>query len=212
MCFNAQISLSTYIIGIVGSSILFYQGYKAEAIFYFWVIQMQLIEFFLWMTIQSQNHSQCILPSINKLTTKLAIVINHMEPIILWVAILLFSKISLPNVVHIIVILFIIVSIFYTLNVFKIKECTTVTDDSYPHLHWKWNHGPNHIIYYSLFVIVLLLLSLFGLERGYINALLVIVSFMISCLIYAEKHSAGALWCFAAAFAPWILIFVYNYF
>ena len=48
MCFNAPVSLTTFLIGIIGSIRLFYLNYKAEAIFYAWVVLMQLIEFFLW--------------------------------------------------------------------------------------------------------------------------------------------------------------------
>lgn len=212
MCFSANVSISTYIIGMIGSIILLFQGYIPEGIIYIWVIQMQLIEFVLWKTIPNNNKYSCILPSLNIITTKLGIIINHLEPIVLWLAIILFSKKVLPNIIHIVLILFIIVSILYTLQVLKVNECTIVTDKSYPHLQWNWNHGTSAAYYYIFFLLVLLILCIFGLERGFVNAFIVLFSFLISWAIYGEKHSVGAMWCFAASFGPWILIFAYTYF
>jgi hypothetical protein len=48
MCWSKEVSISTYVIGIIGCVILYNKGYKIEALFYGWVIQMQLIEYFLW--------------------------------------------------------------------------------------------------------------------------------------------------------------------
>ena len=44
MCFNAEISISTYIFGMLGCYILYLNNFIAEALFYFTVIQMQLID------------------------------------------------------------------------------------------------------------------------------------------------------------------------
>lgn len=210
MCFNAQISFATYVIGMCGCYALYSQGYISEAIFYGWIIQMQLIEFFLWMTIHSRDTKTCIYPNTNKLITKIGILINHMEPIVFWLAIIFFSKKRLPTSVHQIMIFYIIISIIYTTAVFNIKECTTVSDISKPHLHWKWNQGPYHFLYYLLFLIVFIIVSIYGLDKGDINAILIIISFAISYLLYGDKHSIGAMWCFAGAFIPWILIILYN--
>jgi hypothetical protein len=48
MCVNAEISLGTYIVGVLGAAVLYWRVRRAEALFYFWVVQMQLVEFFLW--------------------------------------------------------------------------------------------------------------------------------------------------------------------
>lgn len=212
MCFSANVSISTYIIGMIGSIILLFQGYIPEGIFFIWVVQMQLLEFFLWKTLPLENKNICIIPSLNKTTTKIAVIVNHLEPIVLWLAIIFFSKKVLPNIIHIILILFILISILYTIQVLEVTECTTVTDTSYPHLHWKWNRGMNAGYYYLFFVCILMILCIFGLERGYINAFIILFSFLLSWIIYGEKHSVGAMWCFAASFAPWILIVIYTYF
>jgi hypothetical protein len=102
MCFNEQVSILTYIVGIIGCINLYFNlDLKVEAIFFACVVQMQLVEYFLW------NNQSCNQMNID--TTKVGIIINHMEPIVLWIAILLLSKHVLPVYVNILMILFVIV-------------------------------------------------------------------------------------------------------
>lgn len=202
MCFNAEVSLATYIVGMLGCVQLYTKGFIPEAIFFAWIIQMQLIEFFIWRN-QPCNDDK------NKIISKAGVIINHTEPIVLWLAILYFSKRTLPHSIQLFMVCFVIVTILYTYNVWNSTECTTVTQESAPHLHWKWNDGSFNTEYYMLFLLSLVLLSYYGLPNGHINASLSIVSFVISKAIYGEKHSVGTMWCFAAAFGPWFLQMLY---
>jgi hypothetical protein len=207
MCFNAQVSIITYIIGLIGSYQLYKYKFVPEAVFYAWVIQMQLIEYFLW------KNQPCSGSNIepNKNISKIGIIVNHFEPIILWLAIIYYSKKKLPNWVHILMIVFCITSYYYTKQVIADNECTTVTKESEPHLYWKWNNqGPHYILYYTYFLIALIVLSLYGLQNGHINALLVITSYIFSMMIYRKTHTVGAMWCFAAAFGPFILLYLHG--
>lgn len=206
MCFNSKVSIITYIIGILGSLQLYKNNHIPESIFYGWVVQMQLIEFFLWRNQPCQGSA--LKNNIN--TTKIGTIINHLEPIVLWISIIYFSKLKLPKEVTTLMIVFTIITLYYTRNVLKNVECTTVTEESKPHLHWKWNQGKNFIPYYALFLISLVALSYYGLPRGNINAGIILLSFVLSLLIYGKKHSTGAVWCFAASFAPWILTGLYK--
>ena len=201
MCFNAEVSIITYIIGMIGSFFLFKKNYIPEAIFYTWVIQMQFIEFLLW------KNQPC--PSNKNLqVSKTGMIINHLEPIILWLAILFFSRRKLPLMINVLMIIFITSTILYSVNLKM--ECTTVSEQSKPYLHWKWNEGNFSGWYYVLFLVSLVVLSYYGLNKGYINALIVLVSFIFSFLIYQNKNVVGAMWCFFAAFGPWILLFLYS--
>jgi hypothetical protein len=178
----------------------------AEAVFFAWVIQMQLIEYFLWKSQPCNNESA----TFNVQTTKIGIVVNHMEPIVFWLAILHFSKRRLPHIVNLVMIMFIVHTIIYTKRVLQSAECTTVTPESDPHLHWKWNDAKHNKWYYSFFILVLLLLSMYGLDNGLPHVVIVLVSYLVSYCIYGDKHSTGAMWCFAAAFGPWVLQGIYN--
>lgn len=204
MCFNSRVSLITFIIGLFGSINLFNLGYKPESFFYAWVVLMQLVEFFLWRN-QPCNDA-------NRKISNIGMFINHTEPIILWLAILFFYSNRLPTWVNLYMLFFIVFTIFYTKIALKKLDCTTVTPESSPHLHWKWNQANYARSYYGIFLLALILLSIYGLDKGFNNAVLVTVSFVISYMIYGQRHAVGAMWCFMAALAPWFIPLINKYF
>ena len=191
---------------MTGCAALYSMGHIPEAIFFGWVVQMQLIEFFLW---RYQPCSDNELVKKNKVTTVVGIVVNNLETVVLWVALLFFGPKKLPMWINHMMIVFIIATFLYTKGVLDDIECTTATVESAPHLHWKWNYGEYKNIYYTFFMFTLLLLCIYGLKNGYKLALLSISSYCLSYLIYDDKHAVGAMWCFAAAFIPWILTTLY---
>jgi len=208
MCFNKEVSITTYGIGTIGALYLWKHN-PALSIFYAWVALMQLIEFFLW---NNQNCSDPQINSNNRNISDIGILINHMEPFILWIAITGFSKTSLSTDTNIWMIIFCLFTVLYYIGLHP-TECTTVTKESAPHLYWKWNEGPNYPIYYLGFLFSLIILSLDGLDKNIstINAGIVVGGFLLSSAIYGDTHSTGAIWCFIAAFAPWILNGYYSY-
>jgi hypothetical protein len=165
---------------------------------------MQLIEFFLWKN-QPCNEN-------NNLITKIGITINHLEPVILYLAIYFFSEKKLPNWVHYIMIVYVLSAVIRDvsrINLYK-DSCTNVTNESSPHLHWKWNEGTYSTLFYLLFLAVLIILSINGIYNGYHMSFLITIAYILSYLIYGDKHAIGAMWCFAAAFVPIITPYFYK--
>ena len=121
MCFNNEISIISYLIGISGCIILYYREYKIESLFYAFVIQMQLIEYLLWLN-NSCNW-------INKIITKIGIVFNHLQPIILYILIIYYNsninKYSL-NFINFIIIFYFISTIAYLSYNYKLLNSCTV--------------------------------------------------------------------------------------
>jgi hypothetical protein len=202
MCFNAEVSILTYIVGIIGCILLFVGKHKyiPEGIFFIWVIHMQLIEFFLW------NNQPC--NAINKTVSNLGLFVNNAEPIVLWLAIILFSKKILPNWMHFVMILYSTATVLYNNSIDE--SCTIPTPESAPYLEWKWNTGKYYQVFYGFFLLVCILLSIYGLEYGYHTALIFIVSFGISYIIYRRKRVVGSMWCFIAAFCPFLIPTIYK--
>jgi len=84
MCINKEVSLITYVIGLSSCVILYFRGYKIEALFYGFIIQMQLIEYLLWLNNRCNN--------INKIITKIGILINHLQPVFLYLLVINFNN------------------------------------------------------------------------------------------------------------------------
>jgi len=203
MCYNANVSLGTYIIGMIGSIYLYTLNYIPESILYTFVIQMQLIEYFLW------KNQEC--KKTNEITTKLGIIINHLEPIAFYIGILLFSMKTLPLFVHVMVLIYMII-IYNYINLNKINtiKCTTVNDKSKPHLYWEWNYKNMYEYVYLYFLIILVTLSIYGLENGIIQSGLICIGFIGSYIIYGNTHSVGAMWCFYSSILPWIYSYLIS--
>lgn len=202
MCFNQSVSLQTYLIGMFGAIVLF-QKNTALGAFYVTVIQMQLIEFLLW---RCQGSTGC--SSVNAAATGAGIVINHLEPLVLYL--MLIDRLPVP--VHALAGLYTLMTIKYTASAFKQPLCTTVTHESAPHLHWRWNYQDGNGMYYVVFLLLAMTTSVYGLggTLGTVHAGLLLLTFTFSKIVYGSKKSTGALWCFFAAFVPYVLLFYIN--
>lgn len=203
MCFNAEVSMATYLFGMMGCFILFQKKHYIEAITFMCVLQMQLIEFFFWML---QNPTQC---SLNKFVAYAGIIINHLEPVVLYIAILYFARHRLPRWLHLIFFIYLITAIYYVRNSLKKQSCVIATPTSSPHLFWDWNEGEYYHLFYFLFILTVFLLFFYGLKAPYNQfvAWNTLLFFLISYVIYRNKMIVGSMWCFFSAFIPWILLF-----
>jgi len=203
MCFNAEVSMATYLFGMMGCFFLFQKKHYIEAITFMCVLQMQLIEFFLW---RLQHPTQC---SLNKLFAYAGIIINHLEPVVLYLAILYFARHRLPPWTHWIVFIYMITATFYVARSLKKQSCVVATLTSNPHLYWNWTHGKYYQIFYFLFLLTVCLLCFYGLEAPYNQfvAWNILLFFLLSYVIYGKKFVVGSMWCFFSSFIPWILLF-----
>jgi hypothetical protein len=201
MCFSADVSLGTFISGIICSVLCFSLGTpesKIIGMFFGFVIFMQLIEYLLW------KHQEC--DSINKNLTIAGMVLNHLQPIVLFLVVILFNK-NIPSnnlkIMLIAVLIYTVSIICYSLQ-FK-NDCTNKSNPNNSHLIWKWNNMDYASIIYLVFLSVMMLVTYLGMPaHKVVNTMVVLISFIVSAIIYGKQEVAGALWCFFAAFAPLI--------
>jgi len=213
MCFSAEVSLLTYLSGLLGCWVIYNKGMKTEAVFYAWVIHMQLIEFFLHI-LQDERHAW-----LNKLVTRAGIFVNHTEPYAFYAGINMFETPDFIKgvIMKIMMTLLIFPTVYYSRLIvsneikptkhgcFRRKPSSPCKNGK---LFWSWNYDGNTGYYYALFVISLVLLSLCGLNKksASLNAVMVVVSYAMSYYIYKDEKAVGSMWCFAAAFAPFVLM------
>jgi hypothetical protein len=214
MCYNKEISLYTYIIGLVSSYLLLNNNkpsLKILGCFFIIVIHMQLIDFFLW------SNNKC-----NNINIKISTVgafLNFIQPIILYLAILYYNK-DIKNEnkkkINIIILIYIIILFLYCMNLFPLN-CSIVTQKSFPYLQWSWyyKYVPNYLLTILIILpISLFLLMYFGLDKPYnlYLSLILMLSFIISFIIYKKKKAFGNMWCWFAAFIPIIILVIDKFF
>lgn len=200
MCYSLQASISSLIINIISTIFLLNvtknQYIKALSFFFAFVGIMQFYDAIFWLTQENFLH-------LNRVVTKMAMVTNHFQPIILYLLISLFTKIRFNLFTNLVLILYIIFATFYTYIHFNRLTLTKIHGIT---LKWEWNYFKYAPILYTLFLI---LLSLISFHLPYpLNILMFLVNIISFAFSYKISKSSGTgrLWCKIAAYIPLILI------
>lgn len=201
MCYTADKSIYAFIVGSSISLYLYNQtntDLKIIGGFFFFVSFMQLFDYIFWTTKDVET---------NRLTTKIACIFNHLLPIVLAYLIIKFKGKISTNLRNL-VILYIVVITVYTVSNWSSLDTTVVTKESSPSLHWKWNHWKYAEYIYILFLIVLMTLFFYNTVYPYTSTVLVFISFLFSYYKYRDQVSYGRFWCYFAAYAPVVFLFL----
>lgn len=203
MCYTENDSLLAYMINLI-TSILIYiysndEHLKVLSLFLMFVGQMQIFDYIFWKN-QSCNEK-------NKLTTKLAILFNHMQPIILIFLQYIYGfELSILSIITIMG--YFVMGILYTVNALNKVNCTLPTNEV---MDWKWNKQEFAGIYYFIFLLSLTVSSFNFKNTGvqYTSALINLVSFFVATKTPILNYSIGRIWCYYASLIPlFLLIFI----
>ena len=208
MCFSPLASVSTFLIGIIGAILCLTLGTPTDnlvGLFFGFVSSMQGIEFALW------NNLDC--NEINKIISVLGMVLNHLQPIVLSILILLLNKnlsVTTKKIIILSTIIYAIVITIYSYQFALEDECTIKNE--HKHLEWKWNGMKYRASVYILFLFMLIMLFYIGTpdkKSGIILSGLSLISYLISYFIYKDQKVVGSLWCLFASFTP-IIWYTFN--
>ena len=200
MCYTGIDSVNSYLINLVTCVLLYINAtdeFKIISLFLFFVGQMQLFDAIFWNNITCNN--------INYIITKIASIFNHLQPILLFLLFYYFNF-KTSNISNIILILYTICSLLYTINNWKDIKCTLPNKDGI--MVWKWNNFPYSKIVYFLFLSYLTITS-FNLKTTYIKylfAIINLVSFYVATKTPILNASVGRIWCYYASLLPLLLL------
>jgi len=198
MCFSKEVSATTFLLGMAGSLYIYFgMGSPSDKIigaFLAFVSLMQGIEYLLW------DHQLC--DRYHKIVSYAGMWLNHMQPIILGVLMLLFGRAEYRNWIWAIMIGYTLVFVPYSLQYDNIGEmrCSVPRKEN-PHLVWNWNSLPFSTTVYAIFLATFVALFMLGLKNGLFASFIAVASFLISIIVY-PRESYGAMWCFFTAFIP----------
>ena len=203
MCYSAQVSVQALVINIVSCAILFFYD-KVLAGFFVFVGLMQLYDYIFWNNL-SRN-------KINWVTTKVAMLSNNLQPIVLGLLIMFVSKKPLEPLSIAFFAVYAIVALIYSVYVWNKLDYTLVDHVSSPSLHWKWNGMPGSIFVYSIYLVTLFLLFFqnFPHPMNRVLAILTVISFVFSWHYY-KGRSIGRFWCHIASLIPSFFVIYYVF-
>ena len=206
MCYSPEVSLRSFIIANIGCVFLWHVQ-PVLALFFAFVSLMQLYDFIFW-----KNQSKNI---INAVFTKVAMITNHLQPIIFALLIMKLGNQQIKPLSKWLTIVYTLVAIVYTILYWNWSDYTLVTPTSRGSLHWKWNNVNNILLeqlVYGLFLATLLVLAYqhFETPLNYFVMFLFAASFFMSLRKYDMTGNTGRFWCNYASYLPVItLVIVY---
>lgn len=204
MCYSKNLSLKSFLFGIISSLLLITYGDKNNLLvnksigyFYIFVSFMQFFEYLFWLDINCKK-------GYNKFAAYMAPLFNHFQPIV--VLLLNYKYLESSNIVPLNIL--IILNIIYSLYVIiKYKEyidqpknlCIQTNDEG--HLNWTWKKEFDNG-YYRYYLIIMII--------NYINFIYdknILLSFIISHIIlgisyFNFKQNIGEFWCLMVTGVP----------
>jgi len=194
MCWNASVSLNTYIFGLFASLFSYYNGFGniLSVIFYQSFIIMQLLEYFIWTKTFS-----------NKLLSQIALFVILCQPIFNIIKIETYPK-AIP---YLLAAYLIFIIILYTLIIpIDTINFSTVSSKN-GHLSWKWLNWNIYII----FIWYTFLSTRWIIDKMYTIFIVISVLLIITLILYKETNTFGSMWCWIANVLSIYLIFVVFY-
>lgn len=201
MCYNATASIISLMVGLISSVILTFFD-NVLGLFFAWVTCMQLFDWIFWNN-QKRNR-------VNFITTKIAMMFNLLQPIILSLLIVLFFKVELKSISKALLLLYTILSVMYIYANWAWIDYTLVDPISYPGLLWKWNYASGQSAVYTLYMALMtaLIIQHFEFPIKHIFLMIFWTSFIIS-FAHMKNNAIGRFWCYFAAYIPLILSVLY---
>lgn len=206
MCFNKEVSLSTFFIGCLFSLLLIYKNpqnleYKTTGIFFIFISFIQFIEFIFWIDINNKL-------GLNKIATIVGPILNLFQPNILYLIKIYFYKPNLLTFTHsLIALLNLFYFIFSFINYIKFLSLEDLTTNiEKRHLKWKWlKYSSNNILY-----LILLGINIYYLFSFKYATLLFLITYFFFYISYKYfNYHIGEIWCFFGSFIP-LIIYLIN--
>lgn len=190
MCWNAKVSLNTFLFSLFGTLFAYFNNVigKFETLYYVSVISMQLIEYFTWKNLN--NHK------INKFLSKVGLFLIFIQ--------VPFFILHLYRITTQTKMLLIIVYLIFALLV-KLNYPIDFSMNEAPngHLTWNWLNYPIHII-------IIWLSFIFGgifYQKEYFKFSIYFITISAIYYTYNKTNTWGSLWCWIVNILALKLIF-----
>jgi hypothetical protein len=167
---------------------------------------MQLFDWIFWETQDLEDEKS---KTVNYTFTKIAMVVNHLQPLVL--AALIYIYKGYVNEVSLILLTIYIISItIYTVKAYSKIDYTRekyIPETQLKTLYWQWNTQEHSVFVYTMFLLAMsgLLFYNFDYPLNIINVMINIISFLVAGY-YVKGYTVGRWWCTIASFVPLIFL------
>jgi len=195
MCWNAQVSLNTFIYACISSIIVYNLGViRLEAIIIILVVSsMQLLEYFIWTHIKDDD--------MNELLSKIGLFIIFIQLLL----IINFNKYQIIRPYLILSFMFFVI-LFILTDFRNVNFKTSIASNG--HLRWHWLEIPTFwIIIFLCYYLIPILLN--DKNDKYYQFAFIFSTLLISLYTYYKYKTWGSMWCYISNLS-WILLIIYS--
>lgn len=182
MCWNAKVSLDTFVFSFIIFILAYFNGFEPKLLFlYFFFILMQLIEFFLWKNINDKwwNHFFSLIAFILLIIHPLGFTLIISNTFVRkWFFVLYVVFLSLILYTHIV-------------ENKNIKYSVSVAKNG--HLSWNWTKY--YIFAYQIYLFFFIALLF---EKEYIAFIIIFITYLYSFFNYYHEGTFTSIWCWSA--------------
>jgi len=180
MCWNAEVSLQSFLIGVSAIIIGKYNGLSTHmTLFMLSIVSMQLIEYIVWSNMEDKN--------INRLASYSAFLLLCLQPL---AAIFTLPKKYYYPFLYMFIMFLLICIIFdrNTPDAFRIYKAEN------GHLAWNWiKNNAKHRIYTFFYLLFILIPLIISAQWGFLVFSSIVLFF--SLYNYLESNTWGSMWC-----------------
>jgi len=200
MCWNASVSLTTFLLGIITSGLIGVIAYRqkkyplsALSFGWMWVVCMQLFEYYIWM-----NQEE------NEVASRWAYVFNVTQILVLALIFLVFFD-NYPKtnkyIATTLLLFYMTYILYYGSTLGEMK--TTTGGCASPHLQYGWwDKMPYASTIYILALILIFVLIVRPLYWSMMTLIMILILLFLSTIFYSK--SVASMWCFFAVSIPLI--------
>jgi hypothetical protein len=207
MCYSYEASVVALILGTVGSALIYNLGSvdnKIFGLFFGYISLMQGVEAILW------KHQSC--DDFHKNVTLLGMILNMSQPVFLLFASQLFYPSNKnASILYATALFYSLYEIYHFVQFQKTTHCTAPKEND-PHLVWSWLNMQDTYITWTVYMITLCIMFLFGMssfKRGILFASGAIITALLTAIVYPGR-SVGSIWCFFSALIPIAYLMSYK--
>lgn len=207
MCYTIRASIFSFVVNALSCVLLYTTYNKTLALLFAFVGLMQLYDIVFWLN-QRPN-------ALNFWTTKLAMMTNHLQPIVLALLIMYVEKRTLAPISKWLLIAYCIVAAVYSIYAWIHTDYTLVNyRRANGSLFWQWNYLFSNWVYVSFLMLFIaticaLMLQHFPAPINYIVTAIALLSVILSRVTF-KGQATGRFWCWMAGFIPVVIAFAYS--
>lgn len=194
MCWNAEVSMNTFLFAIFGAVFGYMNGFNRKLLLFFTLFSfIQFYEYMIWKNLNNRQ--------LNKLWSIIGYIIIQLEPI---AAINILDPSLLKTILYFIYIIPVIISVIIYKHDFK----TVVGSNG--HLAWNWLESPNDLItklmWVGWFSCIFIPLIVYGMKYKYYFPLVFLASVALFTFYnYFKAGVFGTMWCWVSN-AIWLYV------